>query len=331
MSVMSSSKSGRSSKTRFARALAVSACLASAAVLPSCAVFGGGGPSQVAQGKYYSSGNPQYDEFFIALYQLQVEMADAPHVPDTERQSLAQALGLSPETPADGVTERLREEALKLNRTGVRMRLEQSAPPDKPETASATIRATYRPKDAASAGLLVKVETSATNLLRTATSMKAAEVLLGKLEVEAINLDADVPKAFAKARVGKKGEVKKNLADAQKLITLMKARGDDVRAQCEALLTAIAKAVNTDDGSLSAPPPESANPEPPKPADADAKKAPKPHAKPKAASSTPAARAPAPAPKPKPPSPKPAAGDDDAPAKPAAPSKPAPPPRDFEP
>jgi len=332
MSVMSTSRS----RTRRARALLVSACLACAVALPGCAVFGGGGPSTVAQGKYYSSGNPQYDEFFIALYQLQVEMADAPSVPDAERQSLAQTLGLSPETPADGVAQRLREEAQKLSRTGVRMRLEQSSPPDKPEAASATIRSTYRPKDTASAALLPKIETSATNLLRTASAMKAAEVRLAKLEVDTINLDADVPKVFAEARVGKQSEIKRNLADGQKLITLMKARGDDVRGACEELLATIAKAVNTDDGSLSTPPPEPINPEPPKPADADAKKpAPKPHPKPKAASAAPTPSAPAPAlapkPKPKPAPAKSASGDDDTPAKPAAPSKPAPPPRDFEP
>jgi hypothetical protein len=317
-------------RARLACALALSACFGPLAAVPGCAAFGMGGPSTVAQGKYYSSGNPQYDEFFIELYQLQVEMADAPHVPDTERQNLAQALGLSLETPADAVTQRLREEALKLGRSGVHMKLEQSPSPDKPEAATATIVATYRPKDAASAGLLTKVEGATTNLLRSVSAMKAAEVQLGKLEVQTISLDADVPTAFAEAHVGKRGEVKDNLADAQKLITLMKARGDDVSAQSEQLLAAVAQAVNTDDGSLSAPPAEA--PEPAKPEGNPKKAEPKPHAKPKAVSAAPAQGAPATAPKPKPTSSKPAAGDDDAPAAPKpAPSKPAAAPRDFEP
>ena len=306
------------SSSRLARTLAISACLVVATALPSCAVFGGGGPSLVAQGKYYSSGNPQYDEFFIELYQLQVQMADAPRLPDGERQNLAQALGLSPDTPAEGVSQRLREETLKLSQTGVRLRLEQNPSPEKPEAASATIRVTTRPKDNPSATLISKVETSATNVLRCASGMKAAAVRLGKLEVEGIGLDADVARAFAQARVGKQTEVKKNLADAQKLITLMKARGDDVRVQSEQLLAAIAKAVDTDDGSLSAPPVE------PPPPVADTKKAPPARARPKASGSVPAVGA---KPKPAPTS----SGDDDAPAKPAASSKPAPPPRDFEP
>jgi hypothetical protein len=322
MSVTSRAKS----KPKLIRALCLAACLSAAA--PACAVFSG--PSAVAQGKYYSSGNPQYDEFFIQLYQLQLQMAEAPAIPDNERQALAQALDLSPETPTEGVTSRLREEALKLGKTGVRMRLEQSPSLDKPEAASATILASYRPKDSAPATLIAKVETSASNLLRAASGMKAAAVQLGKLEVAIITLDADVPQAFAEARVGTRGEVEKNLADAQKLITLMKARGTEVNAQCEELLTSIAKAVNTDDGSLSAPP-ESA--EPSNPTDADAKKtSSKLRARPKPTSPTPAASAAAAPAKPAPakPLPKPAA-DDEAPAKPAAPSKSAPPPRDFEP
>jgi hypothetical protein len=310
-----------------ASALALGACLAASSALPGCAAFSSG-PSTVAQGKYYSSGNPQYDEFFIQLYQLQVQMAGAPQVPDAARQNLAQALGLSPEAPADAVAQRLREEATKLGRSGLHMKLEQSASPDKPDAANATIRASYRPKDAAAVNLVSKVETSATDLLRTASAMKAAQGVLVKLDVDAINLDADVPKVFAEAHVGKQSEVKKNLADGQKLITLMKARGDEVRTQCEQLLAEIAKAVNTDDGSLNPPPPEPVEPPP----DAASKKAqPKPHAKPKAPSAAPVMSAPAAAPKPKPTPQKPAAGDDDTPPKPAAPSKPAAPPRDFEP
>jgi len=157
--------------------------------------------------------------------------------------------------------------------------------------------------------------------------MKAALAALSKLEVDAISLDADVPKAFIAARMGKQSEVKKNLADAQKLMVLMKARADQVRTQCEELLARVGKAINTDDGSLSAPQPEPASAEPSKAN--DLKKGAKAHAKPKAASSAPAPSAPAP--KPKPAAPAKPASDDEAPAKPAAPSKPTPPPKDFEP
>ncbi len=309
--------------SRFALMFAL--CLG-ASSLTGCALFGGGGPSTVAQGKYYSSGNPQYDQYFIELYELQVQMETAPQVPVAERQNLAQFLGLSSETPPDGVAERVHEEAVKLNHAGVRMKLEQTAPADRPDAASATIRATVRPKDA-SLALIEHVETSATNLLRTSQQMKAAGAALAKLEVDTVNLDADVPKVFAEAHVGKQGEVKKNLADAQKLITLMKARGAEVQSECDELLSSIAKAVNTDDGSLSAPPAEASG----EAAKEDVKKP-----APKARASTRAASAAKPAPaaaKPVAAKPvvKPGGGDEDAPAKPAAPAKPPPAPRDFEP
>jgi hypothetical protein len=245
---------------------------------------------------------------------------------------LARTLGLAAETPADGVTQRLHEEALKLGSMGNHLRLEPKAPPDEPAAASATLRATYPPSDTAAARLIANVEASASHLLRTAGLMKKAEITLLKLEVDASNLEPDVPKAFAEAHVGKQSEVHQNLADAQKLITLMKARGGDVRAQCEQFFASIAQAVNTDDGSLDAPTEASAERAGPQPK----KGAPKAHAKPKTASPAPASSAPAAAPKPKPPAPppakpKPGNGDDDAAARPAPPSKPAPAPRDFEP
>jgi len=296
--------------------------LGSSALLGGCAIFGGGGPSTVAQGQYYSSGNPQYDQYFIELYDLQVQLEAAPQVPPSERQSLAQILGLSPETPIEGVTQRLHEEAVKLSRTGVHMRLEQSAPTDKPEAASATIRATARPKDA-SLAWIERVETSATNLLRTSVQMKADGARLAKLEVDTVNLDAEVPKAFAEAHVGKQGEVKKNLADAQKLITLMKARSAEVQSECDELLANLAKAVNTDDGSLSASPAE-----PPAEANDGKKAAPRhPPAKPAATAAKPLAAS-------TPQKSKPASkieGNDEAPTRPPPASKPPPAPRDFEP
>lgn len=301
-----------------------------ALLLAGCGVFGSG-PSTVAQGKYYSSGNPQYDQYFIQLYELQVQMEAAPQVPPTERQNLAQILGLSPETPAEGIAQRLREEATKLSRSGVHMRLEQNTPADKPEAASAAIHATARPKDA-SLAWIERVETSATSLLRTSQQMKADSAALAKLELDTVNLDADVPRAFAEAHLGKQAEVKKNLADGQKLIPLMKARGTEVQSECDELLADIAKAVNTDDGSLNPPPAEPA-PEPKE----DPKKPPakRPVAKPAGAATAatptakPAATSTPPA-KPKPAA-KPTGSDEDAPAKPAAPTKPPPAPRDFEP
>ncbi|MET0794937.1 MAG: hypothetical protein ABW061_25685 [Polyangiaceae bacterium] len=294
--------------------LAGNLCLAT---LPGCAVFGGPTPSTVAQGKYYSSGDPRYDEFFIALYSMQVAMADAPRVPEAEQRALAKALSLSPEADIPAIGERLHEEAQKLSRAGVHLRLDRNPAKDRLDRASVSLRSTARPKDDPSAALLTQVEQSATNLARSIDDTTRAEETLGKLEPNAENLDAGAEAAFASTHFGKLGEVKKNLADARQLIALMHARATNVRHASETLLLQLSQAIDTDDGSLG-PPPLAAGAEPP--VDAPKKPAPKAHPKtrPSGASNAPAAR-----PKPAP--------DSDAPSPPPKPSKPPPAPRDFEP
>ena len=156
--------------------------------------------------------------------------------------------------------------------------------------------------------------------------MKQKEQALGQLELMTIRLDAGVDRAFSQAPVGKPNEVKQNLADAHKLIPLMRARSEAVRSSTEQLLAALTHGLNTDDGSIGPPlvadpakaetPPETSTAP-----DAAKKPAGKPHPKAKPASSPPTAHPKSPA----------AASDSDAPAKPRAPSKPAAPPRDFEP
>jgi hypothetical protein len=302
--------------------LASSLCLAA---VPGCAALGMNKPSTVAQGKYYSSGEPHYDEFFVSLYLMQVAMADAPRVPETERRALAQALSLPPESDAAAIGQHLREEALKLSRAGVHLRLDQNPAKDKFAMASVTLRSNARPKEDASAALLAQVEQSGTNLVRSVDDLSDGEQTLAKLEPKAVTLDAGVEVAFADTHFGKQGEVKKNLADARQLIALMHARATEVRRASEQLLQELSKALNTDDGSL--PPPSSAatseSPgEAEKATDAAKKSVPKAHPKAKPAAG-PAAAAPRPKPA--------AAPAGDAPAAPPKPSKAAPASRDFEP
>jgi hypothetical protein len=288
-----------------------------------CAVFGSHGESTVARGKYYASGDPYYDEFFVDLYLLQVDMAEAPKVPEAELQRMIQLLQLEPKATPAIIELRLHEEALKLSHSGIFLRLDQSTSSGGPEAAATIICSNARPKESPSAELLASIETSSTNLLRWLLSMKQKEEALGRLELMTIRLDAGVERAFSQAPVGKPSEVKQNLADAHKLIPLMRARAQQLREKAEQLLAALTHGIDTDDGSL-APPPVSAQPNnqgaqaPGTAPNAPKKAAGKPRPKGKPSGAVPAA----------PPRP-PAAGNDE-PAKPR-PSKPAPPPRDFEP
>ncbi len=224
-------------------------CFASSA-LPGCAAFGAHKPSLVAQGKYYSSGDPHYDEFFIALYLLQVEMADAPKLAEGERRALAEALTAPADADAAGIGQRLHEEAQKLGHAGVHLRLDTHLDTAKPEMASATLRSNARPKDGPTAVLLNQVETSAAHLARSVSEMKEGEEALGRLEPLSVSLDAGVDTAFADTHFGKQGEVRRNLADAQQLIGLMRTRAQAVHATSEQLLAELTKNIDTDDGSL---------------------------------------------------------------------------------
>ena len=319
MSVMSNARS------RLARTLLVSGLASSSLV--GCAVFGSHGESTVARGKYYASGDPYYDQFFVDLYLLQVSMVEAPKIPEAELQRLTQLLQLEPPVTPAMIELGVHEEALKLGRAGVHLRLDPGLPVSPPEAATTTIRSNARPKENPAAALLASVETSSTNLLRFSLAMKQKDEALGQLEQLTIRLDAGVERAFSQSPVGKISEVKRNLADAHKLIPLMRARAEQLRTSAEQLLAALTHGIDTDDGSIGPPivaeqPKSEAAHESDAAPDAAKKAAGKPKGKP-------ASPAPATAPRPKPPA---ADADSDAPAKPrAAPAKAAAPPRDFEP
>lgn len=304
--------------------------------LAGCAVFGSQRESTVAQGKYYASGDPYYDQFFVDLYMLQVGMAEAPKVPEAERQRWITQLQLEPQATPAMIELRLHEAALKLSQAGIHLRLDQSSVSDKPETASTVIRSNARPKENPAAALLASVELSSTNLLRWQLAMKQKEEALGRLELLTVRLDGGIDRAFSQAPVGKPSEVKENLADAHKLIPLMRARAAALHANTEQLLAALTHGINTDDGSIG-PPIGADSPKTDGASEANAlpdgakKASGKPHPRPKpvsaAAAPTPATK-PAPTPAPKRPA---AAGDSDEPTKARPATKPAPPPRDFEP
>ena len=313
-------------RARRALCVGIATCSLCLCALPGCATLGANKPSTVAQGKYYSSGEARYDEFFISLYWMQVAMADAPRVPEAERLALAKALNLPPNVDSAAIAERVRDEAQKLSHAGVHLRLDHNPAADKFAQASVTLRSNARPKDDPNAAVFAQVEQSGTNLLRSIDDMTQGEENLAKLEPQAATLTAGADAAFADTHFGKLDEVKKNLADARQLLPLMHTRASDVRHASEALLLELSKAVNTDDGSLG-PAPAAAGAE----AHADAPKAQeagknpvatKPHAKPKPTGPAPAV---APVARPKP------ASDSDAPTPPSKPSKSPPAPRDFEP
>lgn len=304
--------------------------------VPSCAVLNSSRPSAVAQGKYFASGEPHFDQFFIGLYLLQLQMGEARRVPLDEKQRLARALGLPDSASDTDLLQRLRAQALDWARAGTHVRLDLDAP-EQPGTTIAVVRSNAQPNADREAPLIKAVEGSATALLASSAEMKRAEEALARLAQDRTALAARVDVAFEGSGYGKQRDVKRNLADAERLIGLMSARAIEVREVDERFLAGLGEALNTDDGSV----PQKGAEDQDDPAARDAKKSgaktrPKrpaataTAAHPKAAGDETKAKSVAPskaaptAPRSKPPS-------DDAPAKAAAPGKAQTAPKDFEP
>jgi hypothetical protein len=218
------------------------ALLVTLALLSGCGLFAPKGPSEVARGEYYSAGKPEFDSFFIVLHEKQVELLAAPQEPSEARKNLTQTLGLAPDASDDSLKERLSQELEKLAGQGLRLRLDVPAPGSAPD-ASATLFAS----DTSSATpLRAALPQEATRLVRSRNKMLSSKVELEKLNVMGITLEGSVDQSFRVDGPWKRDEVRKNLADGQKLITLMQARAQEVADLDQKLLALLSDVVRTD-------------------------------------------------------------------------------------
>lgn len=211
------------------------------ALLSSCSVFAPQGPTDVARGEYYAAGKPDFDSFFIELHQLQVELLAAPREAEQARRNLTEPLGLTATASDESLSSRLREELKRLEAQGLRVRLEvpESPAPD----ASATL---YTNEHAATSPLRSMLPEEATRLVRSRNRMRHTHEQLEKLRVTGIQLETNIDRDFRVDGPWKRDEVRRNLADGQKLITLMLARAQEVQAGDEKLLALLASSSTTD-------------------------------------------------------------------------------------
>ncbi len=207
-----------------------------------CGLLSPSGPSDVARGEYYSAGQPDFDQFFIQLHRHQVALLRAPEEPREARGALARALGLTTEASDDSLSARVKQEAKKLADQGVRLRLEI------PEAeasldASATLHIS---NGVAAASLRPALPEQATRVVRSRSRSLAATAELERLGVAGIGLEARIDSAFRTEGPWKRDEVRRNLADGQKLITVMLARSREVAEFDAKLLALLALAATTD-------------------------------------------------------------------------------------
>lgn len=211
-------------------------------LLSGCGALYSNGPTDVARGEYHSAGRPEYDSFFILLHEKQVELLSAPQEPRAAREGLTSVLGLTAEASEDVLTERLRQQLQKLANQGLNVRLE-IPPPSPSSDASATLHAS---EETVLTPLRVTLPHEATRLVRARNRMVSTRAELEKLRVMGITLEGDVDRAFRAQGPWKRDEVRANLSDGQKVITLMQARANEVEASASQLLGMLGAVAVTD-------------------------------------------------------------------------------------
>jgi hypothetical protein len=300
--------------TRLLLALALTAPTA-------CDMFMKPGPSAVAQGRYYSTGNPEYDAFFVELHRLQVELKDAPDRAAEPRAALAKTLDVG--LDADVIKEALGKKASELNSRQIKVTVLRPATPDKP----ATLRVTGNPAGD-DAALTKTLEDQLTKIAELTAATASWQKDLDPLPEREATLESGVDTAFADKPPRTRSEVRSNLGDARKVIELLVSRAKDTEHANGELFDAITGALGetTPAGGEKSPEPATSAP----PASSE-KKGHKDKAGATAKSAKPAkASKPEPAPKPtktKPPKPEPATPKHAAPSpEPKPVPKPAPPP-----
>jgi hypothetical protein len=270
-----------------------------------CQFFAHPGPSDVAQGRYFSSGNPDYDTFFVELYHLQVELKDAPEQVAEPRQELAKSLDVG--LDADVIKEALGKRAAELGGKQVKLTVARGTDSDKP----VSLKVTGSPAGD-DAEFVKTLEQALAKIGELESTIGGWQKSLDALPKQETELTDGFGAAFASAPPGKRADVKKNLTDAQKIIELLVARAKDAEHANAELLGAVVAAL----GETAAPSNEKASEAAPEKA-SNEKNEKGDRSEKKGRKGTPPAAKAARAPKPPPPAPKPA-------PKPPAPKPPAP-------
>lgn len=259
----------------------------SIAATPACSLIFSSGPTDVAQGRYYSSGNAEYDAFFVNVYQQQLVMARAPGELAEARGVLTQSLVLDANAQNAELAEKLRLSLNALGQRGARVHFEVRLPsPPDPDHSMALISATPAPEGNERASLAAS-EAALTRLLRLGATMHQSQGELTKLRAMAPALEAKVDSAFPEQGPRQRERTLQNLKDAERVIVLMQARAEETAVPIDSLY----RELNRVFASPETPPPDTAAP--PKP---EEKPRPRPVApRPRSDSSPPAARTEAPA------------------------------------
>lgn len=248
------------SLTRVARSLVLLVLLSN---LPGCA-GAGSKPSEVAQGRYFAAGSPDYDEFFVAIHRLQLEMANAPREIADARRALSTAVVSSADASNAQLAEKVKATLERLADRGVRTRVEFKSPtPPDPEHTMALLTPWTNPTGN-DRQAFEDLESSLTRILRFAATMRRASARLIELRSRVPRLEAGIGSSFRDQSRGKRRQVEQNLEDAAQVSLLMLARADELGTPAEALANEL-RHVLAPNFKLPASPPPASEPAPPSP------------------------------------------------------------------
>jgi hypothetical protein len=247
-----------------------------------CSLLVPPGPSAVARGRYFSTGNPNYDEFFVRLHRMQVELKAGPETLASIRADLARGLELAPPSDTAALRAALTAKAGQMSGRGTALAV------DRGRESGSRMRLTVAGTPAETDRALVKtLEDALARLGELRERFSTWQKELEWLPQTGVALDGSIEAAFVGQSRATRNDVHENLADAQKVIALMTARMREIdtnSAELEALFTSA-----FGESKAAPPPPEPAKPRP--------RPAPRPPAA--AAPAAPAGDEPPPAPKPK--------------------------------
>ncbi len=217
----------------------LSAAVLAGVVFASACVQRGAGPSDVASGKEYVSGNASYDAFFDHLYQAQVTMGQAQDRHDAIVKRLAATSGADATATSDEVVLAVKRRAESLAKSGVAPNLTVTGL-DGDQKPATTFSHTGTPAGSDSDFLEV-LESASSDLATLLASVRDAMHSIDGLGTDAPGLEHGVDAAFD---AGKRPAVSQNLGDAERILPLMHDRGKDVSVATADLLTKLQNAVN---------------------------------------------------------------------------------------
>jgi len=212
--------------------------LVALAGMASCRLFQSPGPTEVAQGQYFSTGNPSYDEFFVRLYRMQVELKAAPEALVSIRRDLLRTLELPPTADDAELKRALDVKATEMRGRGTSLALERHR--DSGAPARLSVSGTPGQADQA---LVKTLEEAVVRLGEVRERVGPWQKELEWLPQSGISLDGSVEAAFVGESRATREDVHENLADGQKVVALMVVRVKEVDTNGAALEGLLASAL----------------------------------------------------------------------------------------